>query len=48
MKEILDQAKKEFEEEKRREEIEKIKAKLRIKKTLWQKIMPFKIVIIRR
>lgn len=48
MKSIREQAEKEFKEERRREEIEKIKIKLREHKPFWQKVFPFKIVIVRR
>lgn len=41
-------AEKELSEEYAREEIEKIKLKLRNKKPIWEKLFPFKIVIIRR
>ena len=41
-------AKQEFEEEKKREEIEKIKDQLRKKKSLWDMIFPFTITIRRK
>ncbi len=47
-KELFNIAKAELLEEKKREEIEKIKNKLRHKKPIWHKLMPFKFVIIRR
>ena len=46
--EIKKIAEAELNEEKQREEIEKIKVKLRNKKSFWHKVMPFKVVIIRR
>lgn len=48
LQQIKQQAKQEFKEEKMRAEIEKVKQKLREKKPFWQKIFPFKIVIVRR
>ena len=39
---------KEFEEEKKREEIEKVKERLRKKKSLWDMIFPFTITIRRK
>lgn len=47
-KSIIQTAKEELEQEYFRMAVEKEKNKLRNKKTLWQKIMPYKIVIIRR
>lgn len=47
-KQLLDIAKKEVAEESNREEIERIKVKLREKKSLWDKVFPFKIVFIRK
>lgn len=47
-KEIIEQAKSEFEQEKRRALIDKYKQKLRTKKTLLDRIMPFKILIVRK
>ena len=46
--EVYEQAMKEFREERRREEIEKLKIQIKTKKTFWEKIFPFKIVITRR
>lgn len=48
-KEIIDLAKRELEEEEvTREKINAMKEKLRNKKSLWQKLFPFKITIERR
>lgn len=47
-KEIIDLAKRELEEEVTREKINAMKEKLRNKKSLWQKLFPFKITIERR
>ena len=44
-KEIIDLAKRELEEEVTREKINAMKEKLRNKKSLWQKLFPFKITI---
>lgn len=46
--EIKAQAEKEVREELERAAIEKYKTELRTKKPLWHKIMPYKLVIIRR
>jgi len=38
----------ELKEEKFRKEVEKYKQKLKERRTLWEKLFPFKIIIIRR
>jgi len=48
MDRALQQAKKELEEEEFREQVDVCKEKLRYKKSFWQKLIPFKIIIVRR
>jgi len=45
---IIEQAKKEIQEEDFREAVELQKKKLREKKTLWDKIWPWKILVIKK
>lgn len=45
---IKKQAMEELKEEKFRKEVEKYKQKLKERRTLWEKLFPFKIIIIRR
>jgi hypothetical protein len=46
--EIKLRAKKEIEEEDFRAEVEKYKEKLRQKKSIWDVLMPYKIIVIRK
>lgn len=48
VKAIKAQAEKELADERFRKEVEKCKAKLRSRRTLWDKLFPFKIVILRK
>lgn len=45
---IIEQAKKEIEQEEFRAEVEKLKTKLRQKKRLWDKVFPWKVSIKRK
>ena len=45
---IIAQAKAEYEAEKFREAVEKYKEKLRQKRTVWDRLFPWRIVIVRR
>lgn len=47
-KEVIAAAKAEFEQELFREAVEKYKQKLREKKSIWDLIFPFKIIIVRK
>lgn len=48
IQDIKEQAEREIAEENRRKAVDEYKARLRIKKTVWEKIFPIKIIITRR
>jgi len=48
MNEVIKQAKKELQEELFREAVERIKEKLRKRRTVWDRIFPWRIVIVRK
>lgn len=48
MEDVIKQAKLEYEQEKFREAVEKYKVKLRTKRSFWDRVFPYKIIILRK
>lgn len=48
LKEVIDQAKREIEQEEFRAAVENYKKKLRERRSIWDRLFPFKIIIVRK
>ena len=48
IKKIKDQAEKELKEEEFREAVDKMKESMKNKKSLWNKLFPYKLIILRK